>query len=538
MAANQTMLDTALAHHGQGRLREAEQLYRQILADDPGNADGLHLLGMIAHQSGDSETAVALIRQAIAIKPNAASYHANLGNVLQHQGYARDAAASYLRALRIKPGLAEVHVNLGNVFLAAKDFASAVTWYERALALNAAIPEAHKNLGDAYVMQEKPGLAIAAYERALKLSPEYVDAMIELGSLLRATGDLHGALMHLKRAREIRPENATAVFREALVRLLLGDWAAGWSCYEERWRSPDHATPMRENPQPFWQGERLAAGRLLLWPEQGVGDEIMFAGLIPDVLRTGSLCILECDTRLEPLFRRSFSLLPGIEVTSDRSAAIDPAREIAAQLPIGSLSRLFRGDRSAFASSSFAYLKAEPAKTAEFRGRYGEEAPPDCLRVGIAWRSNNVKTGPARSVELETLMPLFGLHGVRWISLQYGALEELKEEAALAKAPVLVDPHVDQLADIDSFAAQIAALDLVVTIDNTTAHLAGALGVPVWVLLPFAPDWRWLREGDGSPWYPSMRLFRQPTRGDWGFVVRTAAEALAEFVRSGAAARR
>lgn len=525
MAANQTMLDTALAHHGQGRLQEAEQLYRQILAADPGNADGLHLLGMIAFQSGDSETAVTLIRKAIAIKPNAASYHANLGNVLQQQGYARDAATSYLQALRIKPGLAEVHVNLGNVFLAAKDFDSAVIWYERALVLNAAIPEAHKSLGDAYLMQENPELAIAAYERALSLNPGYVDAMIELGSVLRGTGELDRALPHLKRVRELQPDNATAAFREALVRLLQGDFAAGWSCYEERWRSPDHATPMRDHPQPFWQGERLPAGRLLLWPEQGVGDEIMFAGMVPDLARTGNRCVLECDVRLEPLFRRSFGSFPGIEVTSDRSAAFDPEQEIAAQLPIGSLPRLFRGDRSAFASGSFAYLKADPEKTAEFRSRYGDET----LRIGVAWRSSNTKTGPSRSLELETLTPLFGQPETQWICLQYGPLDELNEEVALAQVPLLVDPCVDQLADIDGFAAQIAALDLVITIDNTTAHLAGALGVPVWVLLPFAPDWRWLQAGDGSPWYPSMRLFRQPERGKWGIVLQKVAESLAQF---------
>jgi Tfp pilus assembly protein PilF len=531
MAANQTLLDTALAHHAQGRLQQAEQIYRQILTHDPDNADGLHLLGMVAFQSGDSETAVALIRKAIAIKPDAASYHANLGNVLQQQGHARDAAASYLQALRIKPGLAEVHVNLGNVFLAGKDFDSAVTWYESALALNPAIPEAHKNLGDAFLMQEKPELAIAAYERAIELNPFYVDAMIELGSVLRGRGDLDRALRHLARVRELQPENATAAFREALVRLLQGDWAAGWSCYEQRWRSPDHATPMRDNPQPFWQGERLSSGRLLLWPEQGVGDEIMFAGLVPDVAKTGNRCILECDARLEPLFRRSLLRFPDIEVTSDRSAALDPALEIAAQLPIGSLPRLFRTDLAAFASGSFAYLQADPAKTAEFRSRYGEGA----LRIGIAWHSTNAKTGRARSVFLETLSPLFAQPGVRWISLQYGPLDELKDDVALARVPVRVDEAVDQLAEIDGFAAQIASLDLVVTIDNTTAHLAAALGRPVWVLLPFAPDWRWLQEGDGSPWYPSMRLFRQRKRGDWEAVVRQVAESLAEFAAAAVA---
>lgn len=529
----QTMLDAALVHHGQGRFQEAERIYRQILESDPDNADGLHLLGMIAFESGDSEMAVTMIRKAIALEPSAASYHANLGNVLQHQGYARDAASSYLQALKIKPGLAEVHVNLGNVFLAAKDFGWAVNWYQQALALNAAIPEAHKGLGDAYLMQQRVELAIGAYEQALLLKPDYVDAMIELGGALRETGDLSGALLHLRRAREIQPDDPKSAFREALIELLQGEFATGWSRYEERWGSPDHGTPMRDNPQPFWQGESLGGGRLLLWPEQGVGDEIMFAGMVPDVARMGTRCILECDKRLEPLFRRSFSPFPDVEVTSDRSVALDLEREIMAQLPIGSLPRLFRGDRAVFASGSVAYLKADTEKTAEIRSRYGEEG----LRIGLAWRSNNVKTGQIRSVELETLRQLFGQPEVKWISLQYGPLDELNQEVALAQVPILVDPCVDQLEDIDAFAAQIAALDLVITIDNTTAHLAGALGRPVWVLLPFAPDWRWLQEGDGSLWYPSMRLFRQPKRGDWGAIVEKVAESLAEFAVGSVPAR-
>jgi Flp pilus assembly protein TadD len=517
------MLDVALACHREGRLEEAETLYRRVLEGEPENADSLHLLGMVAFQSGDSETAASLIRRAIAVNPRAASYHSNLGNVLQQQGYARDAAASFLRALRINPALPEVCVNLGNVFQAAREFASAAEWYEQAIAMNPAIPEAHKHLGDALLNLERLELARGAYERALALRPEYVDAMTELGTVLRASGDLEGARRYLRRAREIQPENATAGFREALVCLLLGEFAAGWELYEERWGSPDHATPMRAYPHPVWQGERLSAGRLMLWPEQGVGDEILFAGLVPDVLKTGSCCVLECDARLRPLFARSF---PGAEVTSEPDVALNPAWEIAAQLPMGSLPRLFRADRSAFATGGFAYLKADPAKAAECRSRYGE----GLLRIGVAWRSTNAKTGPSRSIELETLRPLFDQPETQWISLQYGPLDKLKEEVAQADVRVVVDPCVDQLASIDEFAAQIAALDLVITIDNTTAHLAGALGVPVWVLLPFAPDWRWMAEGESSPWYASMRLFRQPKRGDWEGVVRETAEALAVFV--------
>lgn len=515
----QTMLDTALSWHGQGRLQEAEELYRQILAVDPNHADSLHLLGMIAFQSDDCETAATLIRRAIAINPRAASYHSNLGNVLRQQGHARDAAASYLQALRIRPDLAEVHVNLGNIFLAAKNPDAAVTWYERAIELNPSLPEAHKNHGDALLVQRNLEQAIAAYDRALALRPEYMEAMTELATVLRATGDLDRSLLYLRRLREIYPEHPTAVFREALIYLLQGEFAAGWRCYEQRWGTADHATPMREIPQPLWRGEHLAAGRVLLWPEQGVGDEIMFAGLIPDAMRTGSHFVLECDRRLQPLFARSF---PEIEVITDRNAAGDPNCQIEAHLPIASLPSLFRREMGTFAATVSPYLKPDPAKLEQLRLRYGDGR----RLIGVSWYSNNEKTGALRSIDLSHWIPLLKCPEFRCVSLQYGDHETLRDQAIAAQATVLLDANVDQMVNMDDFAAQVAGMDLVVTIDNTTAHMAGALGVPVWVLVPFSPDWRWMAEGHTSPWYQTMRIFRQTRRDDWDSVMEQVVDAL------------
>lgn len=253
----------------------------------------------------------------------------------------------------------------------------------------------------------------------------------------------------------------------------------------------------------------LASGRVLIWGEQGVGDEIMFAGLMPDVIRAGNRCVLDCDTRLNKLFARSF---PDVKVISGASISDEG---IAAHLPCGSLPRLFRTDKEVFRADAPPYLKADPVQREGFRAEYGDDRP----LVGLAWHTNNKKTGRARSIDLSLFAPLFKQPDLRWISLQYGAREVLEAQIAGANASMLIDPTVDQLTDIDQFAAQISALDLVVTIDNSTAHLAGALGVPVWVLLPFAPDWRWLQAGYSSHWYASMRLFRQPVFGDWLSVI-------------------
>jgi tetratricopeptide (TPR) repeat protein len=507
----QFMLDQALEHHRAGRLAMAEQTYHRILAIQPDHADCLHLQGMVAYQSGDSLRAATMIRKAISLNPRAASYHSNLGNILFHQGRARDAAACYLRALEINPDLAEVHVNLGNVFLAANLWTDAETCYLKALSITPDIAEAYHNLGNILRFRAELEESAICYRRALMLKPDYTEAHHDLGRVLRAMGDLAGALHHFRQAQMLEPDHPKAVFAEAMVLLLQGEFEAGWARYERRWSSTDHATPMRNYVQPLWNGEPLTSGKLFLWPEQGVGDEMMFAGIVNDAVRAGIACVLECDDRLQPLFRRSFS---EIEILSSDDT-VDVTSGIAAHLPVGSLPFLFRKTLASFATHTCAYLKPDQVKTQELRNRYFDDRP----LIGLAWYTENLKTGADRSIHLSLLAPLFEHGEFRGISLQYGEMESLTGQVAAAGIQLFVDPSVDQLIDIDQFAAQIAAMDLVITIDNSTAHLAGALGVPVWVLLPFDPDWRWLASGETSPWYPRMRLFRQPKPGDWPSVI-------------------
>jgi hypothetical protein len=441
----------ALEHHRAGRLVEAEQIYRQILSREPQNADGLHLLGMIAFQSGRSEEAADLIQRAIEINGNAASYHSNLGNVLESQGKRERAGACYQRALLLKPDSPETYVNLGNIFRALGQLDSSLTCYRRALGL--------------------------------------------------------------------RPNLADAAAAEAAVLLLKGDYSAGWLGFEKRWDTSEYDTPQRAYPWPRWNGKPLTSGRLLIWGEQGIGDEVMFAGLIPDVTRSGISCVLDCDPRLKPLFARSF---PNVAVAAGLVPESRTELEIAAHLPCGSLPGLYRASSTAFTATTSPYLAAAPSTRAELRARYADHRKI----VGLAWHTKNKKTGSIRSIGLATLAPLFAQPGVRWVSLQYGDHDALESQAAAADAPILIDRTIDQISNIDDFAAQAAAMDLVITIDNSTAHLAGALGVPSWVLLPFAPDWRWLLERNDSPWYPSIRLFRQTKIDDWDSVARQVAEAL------------
>jgi ADP-heptose:LPS heptosyltransferase len=449
--ARHVLLKDALEQHRSGRLDEAAQCYRQILSSEPGHADCLHLLGMIAYQRGDAEQAVELIRRAIAIHRTAASYYSNLGNVLQSQEKLGEAEDCYRRALALRPGQAEVHLNLGHI--------------------------------------------------------------------LKAQGDVDAALNSYRSARLLDPALAEAEVAESTALLVKGEFGAGWEGLEARWRTRDYDTRPRSFAQPCWEGDRIAPGRVLIWGEQGVGDEIMFAGLLRDVIARGNQCVLECDARLKPLFARSF---PEVEVVSGYDPDLQPGMGIVAQLPSGSLPGLFRRNLADFAATPSPYLVPDAEKVKRFRARYHDGRP----LVGIAWHSNNKKSGHRRSIDLARLAPLFAQSGMRWVSLQYGDPMVIEDQAHAAAVPLVIDAEVDQMTDLDSFAAQVAAMDLVVTIDNSTAHMAAALGVQTWTLLPSAPDWRWLLEREDSPWYPTMRLFRQREPGRWEPVIEELAIAL------------
>lgn len=516
------MLRTALAQHGAGRLAEAESLYRQMLAIHPRHADSLHLLGMIAHQAGQHQLAVDRIAAALAINPRSAVYNLNLGTVHHAQGDLDAAARCYRRALALDPDFAEAHYNLGNLRQLQGRWATSALCYRQALDSRPGLADAHHQMGNVRLAEDDLREAVACYERALALDPALAEAHYNLGHVLHLLGRRDRSMACYERALALRPDYGQAHFSMALAQLFGGDFAAGWRNYEARWRSEDHRTSIRPYRLPRWDGKPLPSGHLLIWGEQGIGDEILFAGLIPEVVRAGHRCALDCDPRLVPLFARSF---PEVEVVERPAAEDAPGFHFAAHVPSGSLPGFFRASASAFASATSPYLVADPFQTAQFRASYGDRRQ----RIGLAWHTTNGKTGRIRSIGLGELAPLFAQLEFHWVSLQYGEHGAIEAEAAQAHAPILVDRSVDQLADLDRFAAQVAAMDLVITIDNSTAHIAGALGVPVWLLLPFSADWRWLAEGETSLWYPSMRLFRQTNAGEWPPVVKNVAEALARL---------
>jgi tetratricopeptide (TPR) repeat protein len=515
----------------QGKLGEAVACHEQALTLRPEFAEARFNRANVLAAQGKLEEAVTGYQRAIELKPGVAEFHGNLGNALLAQQKPDEAETCYARAIELKPNYAEAWYNLGNARQTQNQqgkLAEAVACYERAIELKPELAEAHYNLGNTLHALERLTAAANSFTRALACRPEYAEAHYNLGCVLEELGRQDEALRSMERALEIQPEYPQARFGHALAQLRRGDFANGWRNYESRWQSPDHDTPWRAYPQPLWEGEKLAAKsnivHLLLWGEQGVGDEIQFAGLIPEAIRSGNQITLDCDARLQPLFARSF---PEIEVVSGCGPAESQAAEIAAQLPTGSLPGLYRASEAAFAATRSGYLKADPEERERFRAQYCDGR----RLIGLAWQTKNKETGRRRSISLDRLASLFALPGIRWISLQYGDFGALEAQTAAAHAPLVIDRNVDQFVDLDRFAAQVAAMDQVITIDNSTAHLAGALGLPVWLLTPFAADWRWLQGRSTSPWYPTLRLFRQPRTGAWEPVVELVRSGLAESLR-------
>jgi ADP-heptose:LPS heptosyltransferase len=431
---------------------------------------------------------------------------------LHQTGRLSEAEHIYRQALAIDPVNADCLHLLGMAAFQSDRQAEAEELIRRAIDLHPTAASYHANLGNILQSQAKVAEAEASYRRALELRPEQAEVHLNLGHVLKAQGQVDSALASYHRARTLKPDLAEAGAAESMALLLKGDFASGWKAFEFRWQIRDWETPMRAYPQPLWCGERLPSARLLIWGEQGIGDEVMFAGLVPEVIRAGHRCVLDCDPRLQPLFARSF---PAVDVVSGYNPHRDKELNVAVHLPSGSLPGFFRTSLEAFANTQSPYLTADPIRRDSFRESLGGSR----LHVGLAWHTRNRQSGRARSIDLALFARLFASSNAHWTSLQYGDHDALEAEASQSAAPLFIDRSVDQLSNLDLFAAQVAAMDLVITIDNSTAHLAAALGISTWLLLPFAPDWRWLLDRDTSPWYPPMRIFRQPRAGDWQAVL-------------------
>jgi tetratricopeptide (TPR) repeat protein len=521
-------LQAALTHHQAGRLSEAEAHYRRALQQDRFNAGILHNLGLVIAARGNFAEAATLIGQAIAVRGNVADFHSNLGNVLTALDRTDEAVASYERALKLNPRFADAAFNLGIALAKLGRIADAESWYRRATTFNPSFWPARLNLANLLDDQGKLDEALPWYEQAASLAPREAAPLYNLARALHHQGRSDAAEPIYRRSLALDATHAETHLTYSLCLLARGALAEGWPEWDWRLRIAD-AKP-RRFAVPEWRGENLTGRRLLVSADQAVGDQILYASMIPELTALAGHVSVECETRLVPLFRRSF---PGVEICAHTEPPSVPGR-FDYEISIGSLGRQLRPDFASFTRAPSPYLKADAAQVAAIRARYARlGAGP---KIGVSWRSR-AELGAAKSTDLMAWAPILRACAAQFIDLQYG--DTAAERDAIARetgVTVHRDPDIDQMRDLDAFAAQVAALDLVISVSNTTVHVAGALGTPCWIMVPHGKGmhWYWFNDRDDSPWYRSLRLFRQDARGDWRAVIARIGAALADhdFKRS------
>jgi tetratricopeptide (TPR) repeat protein len=597
--------NAALAHQRAERAADAERLCRHILSVDPGNAQTLHLLGLVELQCGRIAEAIEHIRMAIAQDERDPAFHHNLGNILRAQGRPAEAMICYERALTLAPGSVDTLYNLGNTCQDLGRPAQAIAYFERALHLNPEAIELYNNLGTALQdlgrldeaiacyrqgqtlrpdtveilvnlasalrAQEELDEAQACYERALALRPNHVESHIGLAVVLRDRGQLEEAVAHNERALALAPDHpethnnlgvvlvdlgrteeaiahyqralalqpdraethynlavavgrqgkyadalacygralavradyAQAHFNRGLALLLTGRLEEGWPEYEWRFAVARYD---RKLDRPLWSGAPLAGRSVLIHAEQGLGDTLQFVRYVPAVAERGGRVVLEAPPSLVRLLRT----VPGasqVVATGDSLPAFD------CHCPLLSLPAVFQTSLATI-PDAVPYLSIPAEAPAAWAERIGD-APG--LRVGVVWAGTTIG-----AVDLRLLRPLWDIGGISWFSLQVG---DQSRDITLLDGVKIADLS-PWLTDFAETAAAVSQLDLVISVDTSVAHLAGGLGRPVWIMLPYWPDWRWLLDREDSPWYPTARLFRQKNPSDWSTVAQELAAVL------------
>jgi tetratricopeptide (TPR) repeat protein len=529
------LMERGAQAHQAGHLLQAEMIYREVLKHQPRQADALHLLGVIAYHAGRAEEAEDYIRRALEIAPQTALFYDSLGRVLMCRGQQPEAMTAYRAALRLNPQLASSANDLGVALLAAGHSQEAAEWCRRAVALNPAKAEAQLNLGNALAEQDRCGEAAAAYREALRLKPSYAEAHNGLGLMLANQGRLAEAAACFEQALALDPSSAGAHFNLALTCLAQGDWQRGFPEFEWRWQLKGIRPPAFA--QPRWQGEPLAGRAILLHEEQGLGDTIQFVRYAELVKSAGAGQVI---VRCQPALARLLMTCAGIDrVVSAGEALPDfDNREgnflLPLRAPLLSLP-LLCGTTPETIPRRAPYLTADAQTIARWRERLSDEPTlnePLTFKIGICWQGNpQNKNDRRRSFPLACFAPLAALPGLHLVSLQKGAGSEQLATCAFRARVTVLEELTGPEGNLLDAAAVMTLLDLVITADTALAHLAGALGVPVWTALAFDPDWRWLREREDTPWYPSMRLFRQPQPGLWQDVFARMARELRNRLR-------
>lgn len=541
-------LNKAVSYHQSGQLHKAQEIYKKILQHVPNHSDSLHLLGLIAHQTGENDRAADLITKAIRILPDDPNYHNSLGLVFKARGDLDEAIVCYSRALELKPDLTEAHNNLGvslqsqgkadeaiacfrkalvfsphapepynNMGNALKEqgkYDKAISSYHKALKLKPDYPEAYNNIGAAYQNLNRFKEAISNYQKAIGLRPDYTEAHINMGISYQYCGRLESAISCYQKAIELDPDNADAHFHHSYALLLSGKLQEGWKEYEWRFmRDEWRSVHTYHYNSPRWDGSSFQGKTLFVHAEQGLGDTLQFIRYLPMVKNLGGKVVLETVKPMLNLFRD----FPGVDELVPLSSKQPLFSEYELYIPLMSVPGLFRTTLDTI-PAEVPYIYAEPQKVEYWRSRLTGTG----FNIGIVWAGNPANADDHnRSCNLTSFFPLAQIPNVKLYGLQKGQA-----------APQPITNLGEELEDFQDTAGVIENLDLVISVDTAVAHLAGAMGKPVWTLLSFAPDWRWLLDREDTPWYPTMRLFRQTEPGNWDSVIQRATTELRALAKT------
>ena len=521
----------AIALAAAGRDAEADAAWREGLATQPKGSPGYRRLaaGLARHLAANGRAEAALPWFAAARgggPPMVEGLAGSEAAALLDAGRPADAAALLAAPAQAPSADAELLSLLGAALLADGRPEQALPVLQRAIGLDPGHRGAQLHAGHARQALGDLAAAEAHHRAALRDDPAWPPAVIGLATVLQEAGDDDAATEMFDRAAAAAPEQAQLRWNRALHDLLCGRYAAGWDGYVSRWQVPDFPTPAQETGLPAWNGEDPAGRHLFVWPEQGPGDEIMFASCLPDLLAAGAEVTLQTGPRLAPLFARSF---PGLRVTT----AANPPPSATAALPIGDLPRHYRQREADFPARP-AFLAADRQAVADWRARWRDASGAGGTVVGLSWRGG-VTPGERRrrGATLEDWSPVLRLPGLVWVNMQYGADAAARFAAAAEIYGMTVVDGPDPAGDLDALAAAVAATDAVASMANTLVHLAGGLGRPCLAVVPAAPSWRWQRARLDSPWYPTARLVRQGQDEAWPQVMSRAADILSGLLRDG-----
>lgn len=520
--APQVADNLGLVHGALGAHQAALQRHEQALELAPDFAPAWTHRGIALGRLGRHAEALASHEQALRLAPGDASAWFERGQTCADLRQWADALAAYDRALAIDSGYAQAWSNRGVVLQALRRHPEALQSHERALAIDADAPQAWSNRGTVLHDLQRHAEALAAYDQALRLDPHHAEAWSNRGVTCHALRREAEALECCARALAADPAYADAHLNLAQYCLAAFDLARGWEEYAWRWQTPAFSSRRIVTSRPQWNGA-ADAGRLLLYGEQGIGDEILYAGMWDEIAARAAQVLVRTDPRLIPLLERSF---PQLRFQSDREPLDETGFDC--HLPMGSAGQYLRRSSADFAGRRHPYLRADAQRAAALREKLRDGGKRIC---GLSWHSSNALVGDLKSLPLRALLPILALPHLRFADLQYGdtAPERLALEQETGVRVTRLD-EIDTYADIDGLAALIQACDLVVTTSNTTAHLAGALGKETWLLLPYSSGkfWYWHTLDGASPWHPSMRIFQQSAIADWRTPVAAVAQALTQ----------